>query len=272
VVRALAALKTKEAIDLLVARMAKEDGRLLDDIAEVLRRLTAQDLAPEAEPWRIWWEKNRAAWAPPPELKEGETVLAGGKEGTVYFYGIRTSSKRIVFCVDLSGSMDFPLDGVNGKEPPRIERARRELAQALGSLPEDARFNVVVYNSEVTVWKQKMQPATLKNRQAARKYVEKIAPTGATNIFDALATSMEIAASPGDRGGGDPEADTIFFLTDGQPTHGRIVDANQILEEITERNRVLGIVIHTIGVSRDQNAGFLLNLAQRNHGRYVAHK
>lgn len=270
-IRALAELASREALDLLVERMPKEDGRLLDDIAEVLRRLTGQDLAPEPDPWRIWWEKNRAAWAPPAERKEGEAASAAAKEGTVYFYGIRTSSKRIVFCVDVSGSMDFPLDGANGKEPPRIETAKRELGRALASLPEEAQFNVVVYNAEVKVWKKRMQPATLANKQAARKYVERLEPSGATNIFDALLTSMEVAAPEG-RGSEEPEADTIYFLTDGQPTHGRIIDPNQILEEITDRNQLLGIVIHTVGVSKEQNAGFLLNLAKRNRGRYVGVK
>jgi hypothetical protein len=56
------------------------------------------------------------------------------------------------------------------------------------------------------------------------------------------------------------------------PTNGRVVDPAQILKEITARNRLLDVVIHTVGVSQDQNAGFLLNLAKQNRGRYVAHK
>ena len=79
--------------------------------------------------------------------------------------------------------------------------------------------------------------------------------------------SLQLAA--GKKGA---SADTIFFMTDGVPTDGRIVDPAQILAEITQRNRRLGVVIHCIGVSKEQNAGFLLNLARANGGRYASHK
>lgn len=169
--------------------------------------------------------------------------------------------------------MEFPLDGEGGKKPPRIERAKKELYQAMAALREDAQFAIVVYNSVVGTWKRgKMVPAEIKNKRAGRKFVERLEPSGATNIFDALNTSLDIARSPVGRRDKNPSADTIFFLTDGVPTHGKIVDPHQILEEITARNKLLGVTIHTIGVSKEQNAGFLLNLAKRNGGQYVAHK
>jgi len=276
VVRELARIRKKESVDLLIARMQKEDGRLLDDITGALRRLTGRDFEPQADPWRIWWEKNRAAFKPPPAPKEGETILGKRDGKAVYFYGIRSQSKRVVFCIDISGSMNFPLDGRGGSKPARIIRAKKELNQALTALPEDALFNIVVYSVSVKIWKKRMQPANLKSKQAARKFVDRLDPTGGTNIFDALLTSLDVAAGgvgkKKRKKGKDPEADTIFFLTDGQPTAGRITDAQQILEEITRRNAVLGVKIHAVGVSKEQNAGFLLNLAKRNHGQYVGHK
>ena len=119
-----------------------------------------------------------------------------------------------------------------------------------------------------------MMAATIKNKQAARKYIERKKAEGATNIYDALNKSLDIARPVPLKKQKDnnPTADTIFFLTDGAPTHGRIVDPNQILKEITGRNASLGVIIHTIGVSKDQKRGFLLNLAKQNGGRYVAHK
>jgi hypothetical protein len=50
------------------------------------------------------------------------------------------------------------------------------------------------------------------------------------------------------------------------------VDDNQILAEISARNRLLGVTIHTIGVATEQNAALLFNLAKRNHGEYASHK
>ncbi|MHC4135795.1 MAG: HEAT repeat domain-containing protein [Planctomycetota bacterium] len=276
VITELGRIPHKDAVDVLVRQMAKEKGRLLDDIATALKDMTRQRYGPEPDPWRIWWEKVRDKWTPPPpDARAGEEKVGVEKGAFVYFYGIRTTSKRIVFCIDFSGSMHFPLDGEGGSEPPRIDTAKRELLQALAALPEDAKFNLVVYNSNVFVWKKTMQPATLRNKQVARKFIEKQRPDGATNIYDALNKSLDIAAagSTAKRKAKDvPVADTIFFLTDGVPTNGRVVDPAQILKEVTARNRLLDVVIHTVGVSQDQNAGFLLNLAKQNRGRYVAHK
>jgi len=276
VIGELGRIPHKDAVDVLVKQMAKEKGRLLDDIATALKDMTLQRYGPEPEPWRIWWAKARDKWTPPPpDAKAGDEKVGVEKGAFVYFYGIRTTSKRIVFCIDFSGSMHFPLDGEGGSKPPRIDTAKRELLLALAALPEDAQFNLVVYNSVVSVWKKTMQMATLRNKQAARKFIEKQKPQGATNIYDALNKSLDIAAagSRAKRKTKDvPVADTIFFLTDGEPTNGRVVDPVQILKEITARNRLLDVVIHTVGVSQDQKASFLLNLAKHNRGRYAAHK
>jgi hypothetical protein len=270
VVRELSRIPRKESIDLLVARLAKEDGRLKDDITEALRSLTGQNFVAEAEPWRIWWEKNRAVWAPPQERAKDDTPGEGQAPGVVYFYGIRSSSKRVVFCLDVSGSMEWSLEGRDGKGPPRLDKAKQELVHALNGLSEDAQFTIVVYSTDVRTWKKSLEPASPKNKASARKFVEELKPEGATNIFDALVASMEIAAPPAK--GREPGADTIFFMTDGQPTHGKVIDAHQILDEVTRRNRALGVTLHTVGVSKEQNSAFLLNLAKRNGGRYVAFK
>jgi hypothetical protein len=270
VIRELSRIPRRESIDLLVARLAKEDGRLKDDIAAALRALTHQNFVAEPDPWRIWWEKNRDGWAPPAQPMAGDAPGPGQQAGVVYFYGIQSSSKRAVFCLDISGSMEWSLAGQNEKGPPRLDKAKAELLQALNGLAEDAQFTIVVYGTDVKTWKGSLQPASAKNKASARKFVEELKPEGATNIFDALILSMEIAAPPAK--GREPGADTIFFMTDGFPTAGRVTDPHQIIDEITRRNRVLGVTVHVVGVSKEQNSAFLLNLAKRNGGRYVAFK
>jgi len=274
VVRALARLQRKESVDLLIARMAKEDGRLVDDLVRALQALTGKRIGADAELWRGWWNGVRGAWTPPEKGSEEDSSEAEKKRAGVYFYGIQTQSKHIVFCIDISGSMLFRLDGDQsggGTKEPRIDTARRELIKALENLPDDATFSIVAYNASVQVWRDRgLAKATRRNKRAARLFVEGLEPVGSTNIFDALAKSLEIAAPRGK--GKSPGADTVFFLTDGRPTSGQIVDANQILAEISARNRMLGVTIHTIGVAREQNAAFLFNLAKLNHGEYASHK
>ena len=170
VVRELARLRRKESVDLLIVRLAKEDGRLIDDLVRALQALTGKRIGADGDLWRD-----------------------------------------------------------------------RGLARA-----------------------------TRRNKRAARLFVDGLDPVGSTNIFDALAKSLEIAAARGE--GKSPGADTVFFLTDGRPTSGQIVDANQILAEISARNRMLGVIIHASGVAREQNAAFLFNLAKRNHSEYASHQ
>jgi uncharacterized protein with von Willebrand factor type A (vWA) domain len=108
--------------------------------------------------------------------------------------------------------------------------------------------------------------ASEKNKEAALKFIDGLSfKAGGTNIhqalFECLGGKRKLA-----------RADTVFFLTDGEPTVGALVDPYQILEEISERNRGRKVTLHTIGVSDEQDAAFLLNLARRNGGRFVAHR
>lgn len=264
----LAALPKKDVIDLLIARLDAEDGRLRDDIVDALVVLTGRRFPPDRTIWQGWWTKQRPIWTPlKPGKKDGEKLVKGDGGKSVSFYGIKTHSKRLVFCLDMSGSMAMPLDGQGGKKDPRIKSAKAQMERALRSLPDDALFTIVTYSSTVTAWKKKLVKATKANKKKAWAYVEKLQPSGSTNIYDALELSLQLAA--GKKGS---SADTIFFMTDGVPTDGRIVDPSQILAEITQRNRRAGVVIHSIGVSKDQNAGFLLNLSRANGGRYASQK
>jgi len=272
VIAELGRLKKKQSVEMLLAQLAAEQGRLKDDVVDALAALTDKRFDPDPAVWNAWWKKNASTWKPPARNKASGIAAKPGEEGkTVSFYGIPTSSKRIVFCLDVSGSMAFPLDGQNGKKAPRIDTAKQEMVRALRRLPADAMFTIVSYHSTVDMWKKKLVKATPANKKLAAKYIDKLVPQASTNIFDALDTSLRLAAGPGSKGK-TPKADTIFFMTDGVPTDGRIVDPAQILSEITARNRRAGVVIHTIGVSKEQNAGFLLNLARSNGGKYAARK
>ena len=80
---------------------------------------------------------------------------------------------------------------------------------------------------------------------------------GGTRMYDALA-----------RGLSQP-VDTVYFLTDGTPTSGRIKDPAEILEEITLRNQQLGVKLHVIAVGQKVDVDFLRKLARRNRGTFV---
>ena len=62
--------------------------------------------------------------------------------------------------------------------------------------------------------------------------------------------------------------DTVFFLSDGKPSHGKLVDTNEILKEVVEINKMYRIVFHTIAIGQFQKE-FLRELARKNGGVFV---
>ena len=178
--------------------------------------------------------------------------------GGVTFYGIPTHSHRVLFCIDISGSMLFPMDGKGGRREPRINRTRRELLRTLSDLAPGTLFNVYLFGDVTLARTPRLVPATSEHKEAAIAFLEEQGIRGGTNLYGVLTDAL------------DSGADTIFLLSDGEPNQGTIVDPALILEEIAARNAHAGATIHTIGLSQDQNAELLVNLAHRNGGRYVA--
>jgi predicted protein tyrosine phosphatase len=85
--------------------------------------------------------------------------------------------------------------------------------------------------------------------------VKRLVADSNTNIFDAIELAYK-----------DPEVDTIYLLTDGEPTTGRLVAPEDILDEVLRWNRQRQIVIHCIGIGTD--ADLLKRLAQESGGTY----
>ena len=181
-----------------------------------------------------------------------------GAEGRVSFYGIATHSRRVLFCIDVSGSMRFPMDGKGGTREPRIEKTKRELLKTIGELDSGLLFNVVLFASGTVPWKPRLVRATEANRENALRFLERAPILPSTNIHGVLDFALKSGA------------ETTYLLTDGEPNNGSIIDPALIIEEIAHRNRHGGTILHTIGLSRDQNAELLANLAHRNAGKYVA--
>ncbi|MHC4859683.1 MAG: HEAT repeat domain-containing protein [Planctomycetota bacterium] len=171
---------------------------------------------------------------PPPD--EPPPPDAGDDKGSgASFYGIRVLSKRIIFVIDVSGSMNDPASGKDQKRT-KIAVAKRELKTAVLGLPDDARLNIVFYNETVSVWKKTMVKAERKERKAAVEFVEEFEAVGATNVHDALKQAFDIVGMGARDKKYKPGADTIFFLSDGMPTVGTVIDPKQIVKEVKRWN------------------------------------
>jgi hypothetical protein len=289
VVAAIEMTPSKEGVDAVVKRMAKEDGRLKDDCARALRALTGKDLPSNPEMWRTWWEQNRDKWTgkPPARDKDALDNPSAGLSKPVEddaakktgFFGIQFESRRVVFVIDVSGSMNDPLGGA-GKDAKatKASLAKAELKRVVGALEDGALFDIVFFSSGVHVWKSEMQKADGKTRKEALEYIDATEVAGATNTYDALEAGFGI----GDIGKGkkreadptgDARVDTIMFLSDGRPTAGRTTEPDQIRAAVKGWNKARRIVIHAVafGISDKDGAdpAFMKGLADDTGGNYV---
>jgi len=162
----------------------------------------------------------------------------------------------------------------------KIDIARYELRTAIRMLSDDTYFNVVMFSYGVRVWMMTMVPATKPNRENAIAWLKTIPAWGGTNTFDAVERAFQIQG-PGNDKKRLQGADTFFLVSDGRPSVGRIIQSQEILDEVTRLNRSRRVRINTIAVGKEENpqdgtAGvdpkFLKDLAEQNFGQSVWRK
>jgi Mg-chelatase subunit ChlD len=269
--------------------MGAEEGALLEDYAAALSKLTGQNLGMFAEPWRRWYEEHKAELA-----EKGAKAAAAASapvravQSKLHYYGIETPSKKVVFLLDISGSMKEPIGieaapvtGVKAEDQaytgPKIEVAKRVLADAVRKLPKECTFNVIVFNHSVRPISEKMVHATDENKAKVALEIEDLQPAGSTWTYGALRQAFEIAKSTCTEEKFDPCVDTIFVLSDGAPTDDSIdeakpMDGKQIVDAVAEWNQRMKIRIHTIAIDPRIGKGtfvrFMKDLAARNQGTY----
>jgi hypothetical protein len=276
----------------LIEGLAREDGRLRDDLNSILRRLTSQNFDPDPEEWRRWWNENKAeilgpgpetalfgafkAKAPPPEKK---TV-----------YGIESRSRRILFIIDTSGSMKEPiaknkgtLTGTSADEAEewnmtKIELAKRELKRSIRGLEPDAWFNIVSFGTMVVRWKDAMAKGDMTTKNEAYAFVRDMEAAGGTWAYGAFQEAFRMAGAGATDKHYEPSLDTIYFISDGAPTDNdmdkpKAVDSDTVLAAVREWNRVGRIVVHTVAIDPKAAGGrfvdFMKKLAAQNDGQYT---
>jgi hypothetical protein len=249
--RYLSVCRDVASIPLLIDRVEREDGRLAAELAQALFVHTGARCWTRRE-WQQWWERHAPGFTLPP----AEAVRGGADAGagqTVAYHGIPLVSRQIVFLVDVSGSMRERLGTDDGRS--RLDGAKEQLTQVFTALSADHQCNLIAYDAKVhPVW-DRLRRVTDTNRAELLAATAKLAIGGATNVFDAL----ELAFA-------DPDVDTIYLLSDGEPTVGRLVDRDGILDEVARWNRQRQIVVHCIGLGIDSR--LLRELAAASGGEY----
>lgn len=201
------------------------------------------------------------------------------------FAGIQLTGRRVVFLVDMSGSME--LVDENTPAPAKWSGVRETVTKIIRSLPDLEKFQVILFSDhtryplgEAGQWLT-FDPKASEER--IHKALSAIKPDGGTNMYSALDAAFHYRASG---------LDTIYLLSDGLPNMGEglTAEASRRLSDIDrcdilskhirktlnkDWNRALPnkpkVRINTIGFfyeSPDVGA-FLWALARENDGSFV---
>ena len=260
---ALESMRLEEGVGALAQRVGKETGRMALDMAEILFHLTGKTYGTNGRLWNDWWENEGAEFKIISESKlrqiEKEEEARKLKQiSKTEFFGIRIESHRVIFILDVSGSMNDPTRGkyIGESGATRIEVAKKELLKAVEGLDLKSLFNIVTFSSDVNAWRERIAEKTDVTLEEAKGFIGRLGAGGGTNLFGSLEYAFE-----------DPDVDTIYVLSDGEPSAGAITDGMTIRQEVAAWNKHRGIVIHCIAVGG--SLSILEWLAEDSGGSYV---
>jgi len=221
------------------------------ELGELLTRVTGQPFRSDGKQWQRWWEAEGAGWKFPSEseiaallrqrAEREERRVSRSFRGVPVdsrFFGLRIASLHVAFVVDVSGSMEEPLPGMtSGKGPTRMEVAKRELLVCLDALEAGTHFNILPFSGEASAWREEAVEASVQSFEEAREFLAGLGGLGGTNLFGGLELAFQ-----------DPAVDTIFLLSDGEPSTGRLTDPQEIREEVQGWLRARPVTIHTVSI------------------------
>ena len=301
-IAALARVRHVDSIGPLIERLALEEGRLVEDIGRALAEITGRDFGSRVDAWQQFWKSVEGRFQIPSdeELAKLHAVQAERKEqyqgrpGVTNYHGIETPSQSIVFVIDVSGSMEQEVvdkERYAGRQYAswqRIEIVKDELIRTVQALDPAVQFNVLAFATEVRSWKKAPVKANPVNRSSAETWISHLEALGGaskedlarvgltgsanleagkTNTYDALMSALGVIEGNVERGY-KTNIDTIFFLSDGRPSHGRFVEPDDILREVRAANELRRTVIHTLAIGEFEK-DFMRQLAEQNGGTFV---
>ncbi|MEO6593919.1 MAG: HEAT repeat domain-containing protein [Planctomycetota bacterium] len=217
------------------------------------------------------------------------------------FASIPTTSTNVLFIIDVSGSMDdlvVEVEKFQGyRDRKRFTIVQTELLNTIDTLTADTNFNILAFATDLHPWKKMLVPANVAQRESAKSFVRSLKPLGGsesqdlalsglggsanleagkTNTLKALLYPFGVdpdkpskAAITGfDKNAIKSPLDTVYFLSDGRPSCGKLVETLEIRKEVRRYNEIFRVVIHTIAIGEFQKE-FLMQLAEENGGVYV---
>ncbi|MEE9390957.1 MAG: HEAT repeat domain-containing protein [Planctomycetota bacterium] len=263
-----------KAIPVLIARLDQEPLRIQSAIFEALETISGMKgrVARKKSLWESWWLANRE------ELLNGNSDAdtakkvkpAGETKYAVNYYGIPLQSDKVVFVVDISGSMEF---GAEAGGEKRIDVARKKLLEVVQKLDKKTQFNVLAFSGSNLYYKSKgLMPCTPENKRKVSKWIRGLKTGGGTNTYAALEAIFEEYS----------KADTLYLLSDGSPSSGKVYQQEHLIAQVHKWNLRRRLRIHTIALlsgdipktgpladEKNEAARFMKQLADITGGSFV---
>uniref|UniRef100_A0A8C6R8A6 Inter-alpha trypsin inhibitor, heavy chain 2 n=1 Tax=Nannospalax galili TaxID=1026970 RepID=A0A8C6R8A6_NANGA len=163
--------------------------------------------------------------------------------------------KNILFVIDVSGSMW----GI------KMKQTVEAMKTILDDLRTEDQFSVVDFNHNVRTWRNDLVSATKTQTADAKRYIEKIQPSGGTNINEALLRAIFILNEANNLGLLDPSSVSLIILvSDGDPTVGELKLSK--IQKNVKQNIQDNISLFSLGIGFDVDYDFLKRLSNENRG------
>jgi HEAT repeat protein len=303
-VQALAWSGSQEAVAPLIHALQKNEGRVLDDLADVLARLTGKNFGTNAVQWESWWASNkgkaelvRRSAADFAKLKEAD---ADKMTVSAAYFGLRVISKHVAFVIDSSDSMSEGYEPPPGRgapqpvEPPPPEESGKTVAK-----PKPPRAGNSGPGGKAGARKKGLVPKIDVAKRELLSVLEHLPGGVLVNVirFSTLAEAWKpaltllddatrheltgfVKASKPDgltnlygaleEALKDEKLDTIYLLTDGAPTVGLFFEKGPLLTAVSRLNQIRKVKINTIGFGLNPDEKELLEaLADQNYGVFL---
>lgn len=188
-VRHVRAHKLMQAIPHMITGLDAAAPRMRDELGSALKELTGQNFDPYADVWAKWWEDNRE------KVQGAGPAKVGSRPSNPVvdpeLYGVPVKSDRVLFVIDISGSMkesikkppvapDPVVTPAEGAPPPpeemdlggpKVNVAVDQVRKAIERLTPKSVFAMIAFNHAVIVWKDAPVPATKENKEDAYKWL-----------------------------------------------------------------------------------------------------
>lgn len=181
------------------------------------------------------------------------SYLAGSEDGQFNFFGLSPRGQRIVFLIDISGSM-LQKTGPH----TRLSLAMGEIKRAIGRLESSQQFSVVLFAETLAFFRLAPVAATRENKLACFRFLDSEPDIGgSTNLEDGLVKALGM------------KPDVVLLLTDGEantPGRGILAQARFLREKFNRRMQ-----IHSIGYFLEPGSSpelMLKTLSEENNGVY----